>query len=115
MNILSRLRRIVCLYFYYKAKKKGVVSDIVVPVWMAQLSKKDVGNFRIRLNVNGVPASLMVVRVDEFGFFCKNVHLNLEFIKDYKYVSQCSYKEFVEYYGDICMYLWDNEGKVAIS
>lgn len=93
-----------------------MLSDIVIPLWKARLDEKDVGGFRIKLNIGGdVIASLMVVRVEEFGFFCKNVHLNLEYIDEFKYVSHCNFKEFVEYYGDVFMYLLDNNGQVDIN
>lgn len=120
MGIVGKIRYTISkyayLYNYYQAKKEDYISDIIIPHWKAKLTEDDIGSYRISIDLgNGHTASGMVVYVEEFGFFCKNVHLNIEFIDDYDYIVHYKFFDFVRDYGDTLMYLLDNGGIVDIN
>lgn len=120
MGLLKKVKynitKYIYLYSYFKAKKEDYVSDIIVPYWKAKLTEDDIGSYRINIDLgNGHTASTMVVLVEEFGFFCKNVHLNIEFIDGYDYITHYKFFDFVRDYGDTIMYLLDNGGIVDIN
>lgn len=115
-KLIDKVSNYIYLYNYYKAKKENYISDIIVPNWKARLNEEDIGSYRIRIDIgNGRVASAMVVYVEEFGFFCKNVHLNLEFIDGYDYIIHYKFSEFVRYYGDTIIYLLNNGGIVDLN
>lgn len=115
-NTMKRISDLFYLYEYYQSKKENYISDIIIPVWKANLTDKDIGSYRIRLDLgNGHTASAMIVYVEEFGFFCKNVHLNIEFIDGYDYITHYKFFDFVRDYGDTLIYLLDNGGIVNIN
>ncbi len=115
-NITNKITNYVYLYEYFKAKKENYISDIIVPHWKARLDEDDIGSYRIRINLgNGHVASAMVVDVEEFGIFCKNVHLNIEFIDGYYYITHYKFFDFDRDYGDTLIYLLNNGGKVDLN
>ncbi len=97
-------------YKYLKTKKKeGVIADIYVPEWRALLTDRDIGNYRIEIDLgNGHRAGVMVVDIDKPGSRAEGVYLNLEYIDDEKYIHECSLTEFITIYLSTFRYLVEN-------
>ena len=115
-SIVKHVTDFIYLRKYYLTKKDNYISDIIVPVWKARLTEEDIGDYRIKLDLgNGHTATVMVVHVEEYGFFCQNVHLNIEFIDDLDYMVHYKFFDFVRDYGSTLIYLLDNGGVVNIN
>ncbi len=82
--------------------------------WWEGITEKQVGYFVRPIELtNGKTGAFLLIDIDScYGKVCKGLTMTLLSIKDCKPVIDCSFKEFVEYYGEL--YVQYIKGKVMI-
>lgn len=106
--MLSKILDYIYLLFYFHLKRKnGFIVDIIVPIWRAKLTSKDIHHFTISFRLKeDIMLNVVVIDVKEpHERISKDVSLDIVSVNDYVKIVDCSFREFRQFYGETILEL----------
>lgn len=116
IHAIQFVRDWIWSYLYLRKKKERFVTDIYVPTWWAQLTPTDIGRTCMTIPIaHQYTVFVRIIDVEEFGQReSKGVHLNLEYVNDFKFIPQCTVKEFMRDYMPIIDFLLSRDNTLDL-